>query len=308
MLMEGLPICFTVPIRSESDKRERIHTHHFHELVYVLDGEGRQATDRTSYDVRPGDFYIFPAEVPHAAFCSRGEHQLLFVLYVPDAYFAASQWDYDLARAWNQLITIGRSDHRIDLEPDRATSEHARTIVESLSREFREKRPGYRAACRLLISEFLLLLMRSAWWQTHIPEHPASPSPRQLMHEAESYIHANWFREIRVDDVLAVCNLSRSHFHSLFRRHTQQTFVGYLNAIRIEHAKRLLAETDRNVNEIASQCGFARPAYFSSMFREQVGMPPREYRRHLIEAESYVHAVDVFSSRAVHSIEPSLQE
>ncbi len=286
--MDGLPICITVPVRSECDDYERIHTHHFHELVYVLDGEGRQVTDRTSYDVRPGDVYIFPAGIPHAAFCSRGELQLLLVLYVPDAYFAASQWDYDLARAWTGLIARTRSEQRIDFERDRATSERVSSIFESLSREFREKRPGYRAACRLWISEFLLLLMRSAWWQTHIPKHPASPSPRQLIHEAESYIHANWYRDIHVEDVLAVCNLSRSHFHSLFRRHTEQTFVGYLNEIRVEHAKRQLAETDLNVSEIASQCGFARPAYFSSVFREHVGTSPRDYRKVNTDTNSVV--------------------
>ncbi|MFW6291899.1 MAG: AraC family transcriptional regulator [Spirochaetota bacterium] len=286
--MEGLPICLTVAIRPEHSGRERIHTHEYHELVFVLDGEGRQATDQTRYDVRRGELYLFPAGVPHAAFCSQGEEQLLFVLYVPEAYFSASRWEDDLATAWSQLIGRSTNEHRINLHDDRSTSGRARAIVDALGREFHEKRPGYRAAIRLRFSELLLLLMRSSWWQTHIPEHPASPSPRQLMHEAESYIHANWYREIHIDDVLAVCSVSRSHFHALFRRHTGQTFVAYMTGLRLEHAKRRLAETDRPVNEIASQCGFSRPAYFSSVFRERVGMTPRGYRRS-IGAQSRTH-------------------
>src|SRR6056297_948249 len=137
--MEGLPICLTVPIRPEHSGRERIHTHEYHELVFILEGSGRQATDATSYDVRPGEFYVFPAGVPHAAFCSQGEEQLLFVLYVPDAYFSASRWDDDLATAWTQLIARSASEHRINLHDDRTTRDRACTIVETLGREFNEK-------------------------------------------------------------------------------------------------------------------------------------------------------------------------
>ena len=277
--MDGLPICLTVPILPRGSGREQIHTHDYHELAYVIEGSGWQVTDSARHAVRKGQLYLFPAGVAHAASCDEDQSQLLFVLYVPVSYFASSVWERDLSSAWERILAYGATNSVIDLGEDRSMARAVAGLVETMTREFNEKRPGYGAAVRLRFAELVLLVMRSPWWQTHIPERLASPSPRQLIREAESYIRANWYRNVRVEDLLTVCNTSRSHFHALFRRHTGRTFIAYVNSVRLDQAKTRLRETDRPIGEIAAECGFSRPAYFSSMFREEAGMTPREYRR-----------------------------
>ena len=44
-------------------------------------------------------------------------------------------------------------------------------------------------------------------------------------------------------------------------------------------AAQLLATTDRAVTEIALDCGFASPSYFTKQFRKMVGAAPMEYRK-----------------------------
>ena len=48
---------------------------------------------------------------------------------------------------------------------------------------------------------------------------------------------------------------------------------------RIFTAAQLLATTDRAVTEIALDCGFVSPSYFTKQFRKMVGAAPMEYRK-----------------------------
>jgi AraC-like DNA-binding protein len=49
--------------------------------------------------------------------------------------------------------------------------------------------------------------------------------------------------------------------------------------IRMEQAARLLREGRLSVAEIAEQCGFQSPGYFSRLFQQTYGMKPSEYAR-----------------------------
>lgn len=52
-----------------------------------------------------------------------------------------------------------------------------------------------------------------------------------------------------------------------------------LGRMRLEHAKRMLAETDEPVKIIASQCGYSGSKYLHQALLRQEGIGPREYRR-----------------------------
>ena len=51
-----------------------------------------------------------------------------------------------------------------------------------------------------------------------------------------------------------------------------------LHEARIKHACNLLRETALNVSEVAYQCGFSDPKYFSRCFKQRTGKTPSEYK------------------------------
>lgn len=70
--------------------------------------------------------------------------------------------------------------------------------------------------------------------------------------------------------------------HLLDKAARQVLGIGVREAVnerRLVEAKRLLAFTIRSVEDIAYECGFNDPAYFSRFFRAAVGQPPSEWRR-----------------------------
>lgn len=57
------------------------------------------------------------------------------------------------------------------------------------------------------------------------------------------------------------------------------SFKQYLNSIRLEEAKRLLRETDRQINEIYWRVGYSSKTHFYRVFKEYLKMSPQEYRK-----------------------------
>jgi AraC family transcriptional regulator len=52
----------------------------------------------------------------------------------------------------------------------------------------------------------------------------------------------------------------------------------YVRQRRIDHACRLLAESERSVTAVALDAGFSSPSHFATAFRRATGLSPREYR------------------------------
>lgn len=66
----------------------------------------------------------------------------------------------------------------------------------------------------------------------------------------------------------------------IFNKMAGRSIHGYINHLRVEKAKVLLANTDLTVTEIAYALGFSDSNYFTRIFRQYCQMSPRAYRFH----------------------------
>ena len=64
-----------------------------------------------------------------------------------------------------------------------------------------------------------------------------------------------------------------------FKREYGVSPINYLIACRIQEGKRLLAETDLSLSQIATVLGFSSSSYFSQSFRNAENTSPSEYRK-----------------------------
>ena len=62
---------------------------------------------------------------------------------------------------------------------------------------------------------------------------------------------------------------------------TGQSITEYLNKIRIEKAKELIARTNLKNYEIAERVGIMNASYFSTIFKKETGLTVQEYRQRL---------------------------
>lgn len=93
------------------------------------------------------------------------------------------------------------------------------------------------------------------------------------------YMQKNYMLNLTLNKMADMAYLSPSYFRYQIKLHTGQTFVNYLNEIRIENAKKLLLEADIKVYEVSELVGFSSLPYFNRTFKSIVGKTPVEYRK-----------------------------
>lgn len=81
-----------------------------------------------------------------------------------------------------------------------------------------------------------------------------------------------------IAEIAAACDISGAHLRRAFKSTTGQTIHKYVEEIRFQRAKSLLAETDLPLKAISHRLGFAASSSFSSVFRNMQGETPSEFR------------------------------
>jgi len=102
-------------------------------------------------------------------------------------------------------------------------------------------------------------------------------SPYKLQ-RTTAYIKAHLAQELSLAQLAAVGQMSPAHFARLFKHAMGLAPHQYVIACRMEHAKRLLAETEVPLSEIALQVGCTDQSHFSALFRAHVALTPTAYR------------------------------
>ena len=83
----------------------------------------------------------------------------------------------------------------------------------------------------------------------------------------------------RIDEIAEIYGISTSHFIRSFKSAYGMTPNDYRQNYRISKAMNLLNMTDLSVAEVAYQCGYNDPLYFSRIFKKRTGISPSEYGR-----------------------------
>ena len=102
-----------------------------------------------------------------------------------------------------------------------------------------------------------------------------------LVNQALDYMEKNYRQKLTLQAVADRCYVSQWHLSKLLNRYTEKTFYDTLNAIRIDHARALLADPGLKIGEISEMVGYADTAHFARTFKKLVGMSANEYRNSL---------------------------
>lgn len=103
------------------------------------------------------------------------------------------------------------------------------------------------------------------------------PECRQEIEKACAYMERHFAGQVYLDQICRYAGLSKSTLLRAFTKEKGVTPYRYLETIRINEAKKLLAEGVRPV-ETAVRTGFSDQSHFSNYFNRFIGLAPGAYR------------------------------
>jgi len=104
-------------------------------------------------------------------------------------------------------------------------------------------------------------------------------NPFAKMMPAIDAIRQGYRNEIDLDALAHSCCLSPSQFRRHFKKLFRMSPLQFILKIRIQAAANLLRASNLNVTEIARECGFSEPNYFTRQFCRLMGVTPSAYRK-----------------------------
>ncbi|MDE3068016.1 MAG: DNA-binding transcriptional regulator [Verrucomicrobiota bacterium] len=92
------------------------------------------------------------------------------------------------------------------------------------------------------------------------------------------FIWEHAHQPISVKDMVSVAAMSRRGLHKAFLEHVGRTPGEELQRVRIERAKRLLAESDHKLEVLAGLCGYQSANSFCVAFKRATGLSPKQFQ------------------------------
>lgn len=97
--------------------------------------------------------------------------------------------------------------------------------------------------------------------------------------KARQYVLEHAEERISLQDVADKVNISAGYLSTLFKKQYNQSFISFINQIKVEHACSLIAEKKYLISEISYRLGFENAYYFTKVFRRYTGMTPSEWEK-----------------------------
>ncbi len=256
----------------------RKHSHLCFEITRVVDGYGVYTVGEKVYPMEPGDVFVFGSSEPHCitdAAETNGDRPLTITnLHLEPRFLWGNAAD-SLSEE-NSNICFAKAENFENRIPAGKAGKLVYLMAE-MEAELSAKRVEYALSVKSHLNLLLIRLIRD-----HGYTGKDACLRRQKLHSLRrviTFIDLNPAAAMSLESLAAMAGMSPNYFSTLFHQTSGITLWEYISARRIDYALHLLSEeTQHNLIDVASRCGYNNTANFNKAFKRVTGMTPREYR------------------------------
>jgi AraC family transcriptional regulator len=247
-----------------------------HCMILWLGPHGPQPSASASIDgcdfgrrLSPGEIAIIPAGVPLRWRWHSGRSQETLHIYLHPRFVQRTAQMCDLNHG------------QIAIEPQLGVrDEQLSYLAMSLLYEMKEENVVGRLYADSMASVIAIQLVRRYSCLKDVRITKGGMAPHKLRRALEQISdHLDQEQDISLAVVAEEVGMSYYHFSRSFKQSIGLSPINYITRQRIERAKRLLAETELPISEIALRTGFSSQSHFTTSFRRLAGVTPSSFRR-----------------------------
>jgi AraC-like DNA-binding protein len=257
-------------------------TWHYHpelELVYTIKGEGVRLIGDNISNFSDDEMVLVGANLPHVWRCNEEYFQSnpdkqveaiviqflpeclgRYLFGLPEAYLIPKLFE----KAKSGLLITGKAKAKL------APLMRQAVLATDLDRI-------------IIFLSILKVLSETTETQTIASEHHAfkqsNESDVQRINKVCNYTLSNYKKEITLDEIASISNLSVTSFCRYFKLITKKTYYDFLIEIRISQACRQLIEDKLPTEVVCFECGFNNVSNFYRHFKKITKMTPLEYKK-----------------------------
>lgn len=236
------------------------HSHNYTELFYIIDGDGQFRINDSLFPVQAHQLIVVNPNIIHT-----------------EVSYEAHPLEYIVIGIEGLELTIPETDEDRYCIYTFPEDNGVLTCMQNILREMQDQKPEYQTVCQACMEIIMVQLMRNASISV-TQVHSRFPANRQCA-SVRHYIDQHYKENITLDQLADKVSINKYYMAHAFKREYGVSPINYLITCRIREGKRLLAETDLSLSQIAGVLGFSSSSYFSQSFRNAEGMSPTEYRK-----------------------------
>jgi AraC-like DNA-binding protein/ABC-type Fe3+-citrate transport system substrate-binding protein len=99
------------------------------------------------------------------------------------------------------------------------------------------------------------------------------------LERAKHYIEEHYTEALTVEQLAQSADFSSKYFVDLYKKKYGKSALDYAAELRLQQAKRMMAESGAKLRDIAHKVGYADEFYFSRKFKKMIGVPPAVYMK-----------------------------
>ena len=240
-------------------------------LFYMVSGDVTAVVGGVKLGhLSPGHLLYVPAGTPYKL---KGQYlRLVTITFDPTADkhepderlrpVPVSEYDESLVHSVADLAPLDKMIHIEDMESERDT-------MLGLVSLFTSAEGSYKAQGSAILKQLLLKVIETV---------DENALPARMVEALDNYIRENAGDDISNTEIGAIFGYHPFYISKALKDRKGTTLRQYIIAYRLKLAKKLLEESGKSVNEIAEECGFNDPSYFTKTFKNAFGMTPKDYR------------------------------
>jgi len=248
----------------------RLNTpHHLHasfEILVPRRGKVIARLDAVEREVNPGEILVIFPGLPHS-YIPSADCSGTMILFGNNMLFSPEE-DWSDMLPVHPVIRLDEVNRDVRYCLDRLTAMAASgSVNEALARAY--------------------LSLMFVWLQPELqPERPIQPIPKDLLYRAMQFMSQNLTQPLSLRVTAHALGVNTYYLSHVLNERLHMGFREYLNALRIDRARRYLRVTSWSIEETAAACGFTNLRTFDRVFFERCGCTPRDFRKSFLALRS----------------------
>ena len=135
-------------------------------------------------------------------------------------------------------------------------------------------------ALALDVARQLVVFLKRPGGQSQFSAHLAAQfAGKSVIQEVQAWVLDNIAAELSIRTLAARAGMSVRNFARVFQAEARVTPARFVEAARVDAARRMLEESRLPVKSVAARCGFGTVGRMRRAFQRQLGLSPQDYRQ-----------------------------